>query len=58
MENIKRWISKSFKQMDLLIVPSIWKETFSLITLEALSYGIPVLISNNVGAKDFSWNLW
>ena len=45
-------LAKVFKQMDLLIVPSIWKETFSLITLEALSYGIPVLISNNVGAKD------
>ena len=41
-----------FNQMDLLIVPSICKETFSLITLEALSYGVPVLVSTNVGAKD------
>lgn len=41
-----------FNEMDLLIVPSIWKETFSLITLEALSYGVPVLVSSNVGAKD------
>lgn len=41
-----------FNQLDLLIVPSIWKETFSLITLEALSFGIPVLVSENVGAKD------
>lgn len=38
--------------MDVLIVPSIWKETFSLITLEALSYGVPVIVSDNVGAKD------
>ena len=38
--------------MDLLVVPSLWKETFSLITLEALSYGVPVLVSENVGAKD------
>jgi glycosyltransferase involved in cell wall biosynthesis len=41
-----------FDQMDVLIVPSLWKETFSLITLEAVSYGIPVLVSSNVGAKD------
>lgn len=41
-----------FNQMDLLVVPSVWKETFSLITLEALSNGVPVLVSNNVGAKD------
>ena len=32
-------------------MPSIWKETFSLVTLEALSYGVPVLVSENVGAK-------
>lgn len=38
--------------IDLLIVPSIWKETFSLITLEAISYGVPVLVTSNVGAKD------
>lgn len=41
-----------FESMDLLIVPSIWQETFSLITLEALSYGLPVLVSSTVGAKD------
>ncbi len=41
-----------FNKMDLLIVPSLWQETFSLITLEALSYGVPVIVSKNVGAKD------
>lgn len=41
-----------YQEMDLLVVPSIWKETFSLVTLEALSFGIPVLVSDNVGAKD------
>lgn len=41
-----------FAETDLLIVPSLWKETFSLITLEALSFGVPVLVSANVGAKD------
>ena len=41
-----------FDGVDLLIVPSIWKETFSLVTLEALSHGVPVMISENIGAKD------
>lgn len=41
-----------YNEMDLLIVPSICKETFSLITLEAISFGVPVLLSENVGAKD------
>lgn len=45
-------LAKVFDSMDVLIVPSIWKETFSLITLEALSYGVPVLVSEHVGAKD------
>ena len=41
-----------YNRTDLLVVPSIWKETFSLVTLEAISYGVPVLVSENVGAKD------
>ncbi len=41
-----------FKDDTLLITPSSWKETFSLITLEALSYGVPTLVSATVGAKD------
>lgn len=45
-------IKSVFDTIDLLIVPSIWKETFSFITLEAISYGLPVLVSENVGAKD------
>ena len=45
-------IEKIFNEIDLLIVPSICKETFSLVTLEALSFGIPVIVSSNVGAKD------
>lgn len=40
-----------FDQMDLLVVPSVWKETFSFTTLEALSFGVPVLVTENVGAK-------
>lgn len=41
-----------FEHTDLLIMPSIWQETFGYGVLEALSYGVPVLISGNVGAKD------
>lgn len=37
---------------DVLIVPSIWSETFGFTVLEALSYGVPVIVSSNVGAKD------
>lgn len=45
-------IADIYSAMDVLIVPSIWKETFSLVTLEALSYGVPVIVSDNVGAQD------
>lgn len=45
-------IAKVYDAMDVLVVPSIWKETFSLVTLEALSYGVPVIVSDNVGAQD------
>lgn len=41
-----------YQTIDLLIVPSVWNETFSLITLEAISRGIPVLVTTHVGAKD------
>ena len=44
--------SDVYNDMDVLVVPSVWKETFSLIVLEALSYGVPVIVSDNVGAKD------
>ena len=41
-----------YHSMDLLVVPSIWYETFSLVTIEALSFGVPTLVSDRVGAKD------
>lgn len=41
-----------FDKTDVLIIPSIWKETFGFIGLEAISYGVPVIVTNNVGFKD------
>ena len=37
---------------DVLVVPSLWKETYGLVVPEAISYGVPVIVSENVGAKD------
>ncbi len=45
-------IEEIYGSMDLLIVPSICYETFSLTALEALQFGVPVAVSNTVGAKD------
>ncbi len=45
-------LEKVFDNADLVIVPSIWRETFGYVVLEALSYGVPVLISDRVGARD------
>lgn len=41
-----------FVNTDVLIVPSIWYETFGYIALEAFSYGVPVIITDFVGFKD------
>lgn len=45
-------ISKAYSNFDVLVQPSLCKETFGLTVLEALSFGIPVIISENVGAKE------
>lgn len=45
-------LEKIFDETDILIVPSIWYETFGFTVIEALSYGVPVIISDTVGAKD------
>lgn len=45
-------LKEVFDDTDLLLVPSIWNETFGFITLEALSYGVPVLLTDKVGSKD------
>lgn len=42
-----------FKKNDVLVIPSIWYETFGFTLLEGLSYGIPIITTQYVGAKDF-----
>lgn len=44
-------LSDIYDQNDVVVVPSIWKETFGFVVLEALSFGVPVVISENVGSK-------
>lgn len=39
-------------ETDVMVAPSIWYETFGFTVLEALSYGVPVIVSDHVGAKD------
>lgn len=41
-----------FRNMDVLVVPSLCRETFGMVALEALSYGVPVVISSYVGARE------
>ena len=41
-----------FDDTDVLIVPSVWYETFGYTVLEALSYGVPVVVTDRVGAKE------
>jgi glycosyltransferase involved in cell wall biosynthesis len=45
-------LDQIFEETDVLVAPSIWYETFGYTVLEALSYGVPVVISGTVGAKD------
>lgn len=48
----EKTISNVMNEIDVIVVPSKWYETFGFTVLEALSYGVPVIVSNNVGAKD------
>jgi len=40
------------EEADVLVAPSVWYETFGFTVLEALSFGVPVIVSDRVGAKD------
>ncbi|MDR2927928.1 MAG: glycosyltransferase [Cytophagaceae bacterium] len=41
-----------FDDTDLFVAPSIGYDTYGFTVLEALSYGVPVIVSSRVGAKD------
>lgn len=45
-------LSRIMSETDVMVAPSIWYETFGFTVLEALSYGVPVIVSNHIGAKD------
>ena len=45
-------LARIFAETDVLVAPSIWYETFGFTVLEAISYGVPVIVSDHVGAKD------
>lgn len=45
-------LNKYYSSSDVFILPSL-SDSFSLATVEAMSAGLPVIISENVGAKDF-----
>ena len=50
-------IEKVFSYMDVLVIPSICYETFGLVGLESISFGIPVIVSDRVGIKDIVENV-
>ena len=45
-------ISEAFKQIDVLIVPSIYLEVFGLVVLEAFSVGRPVIVTKSGGPAE------
>ena len=45
-------LGEILKKTDILVAPSILYETFGYTVLEAMSYGVPVIVSDHVGAKD------
>lgn len=45
-------LERIFDNTDLVVIPSLWQETFGYGVLEALSYGVPILTGNHTGACD------
>ena len=41
--------SESFTQVDLTVVPSLWSEPFGRVSIESMSYGVPVLVARSGG---------
>ena len=51
-----RDLKQIFSNSSVVVIPSKLKETFGFIGLEAYSYGIPVMASENVGFSDLIEN--
>lgn len=51
-------LKEELAKLDIIIVPSLWHETFGYVVLEALLEGVPCLVSSSVGAKDLIPNNW
>lgn len=49
-------LNSLYEKFDILVVPSLWHETFGFVVLEAIAHGIPCIVSANVGAKDILKN--
>lgn len=49
-------LAQIMSKADMLVAPSIWYETFGFTVIEALSFGVPVIVSDHVGAKDVIGN--
>lgn len=46
-------ILNEFKQARALVVPSLWRETLCLSVIDAMQMGVPCIVSEHVGAKEF-----
>jgi glycosyltransferase involved in cell wall biosynthesis len=56
------WVDRSafFDQVDLVVVPSTWPESFGLVAAEAMARGLPLVVSNagalpEVVGSDYPW---
>lgn len=43
-----------FSSSDLVVVPSLWEEVYGLVAREALSYGLPLIVSSAGGLADLA----
>lgn len=51
-------LTEAYRNFDVIVVPSLWHETFGFVVLEALLQGTPCLVSKNVGSQDLVPSEW
>jgi len=44
--------SKFYRTVDVVVVPSLWKEPFGRVSIEPLAYGVPVLVARSGGLPE------